>query len=413
MRGSNVTESGLAGAGDPSAHTDAAEDPSTHKTVKLVAAMFLAALALFAVFSAFTGGANAMTRTGGTGTTDPWVSSDMPDYPPGATVGLLGGNWQAGESVHIYVNDSDGQTWAFNDDVTADSSGNISDSFNLPNWFVANYSVTATGASGSVATTTFTDAIQTATTIASSLNPSNFGDSVTFTATVTCNQTCTFGATNSFDFVENANQNCNGGTTLGSTSTLTGSGLTRQGTFTTSSLTGGTHSIRACFRGGGSNPNPASSTSGALSQVVNSCSPPAITTQPSDQSVTYSANASFTAAASGASPSVQWQVSTDGGTTFTNVAGATTATLNLTKPRVSVSGNKYRAVFTNGCGSAASNAATLTVTPKNLTVTGITASNKVYDGLLGATINTTSAPSAGSSRVTPSPSTPVAPPALS
>jgi hypothetical protein len=205
-------ESGFAGARDPSARTDAAADPATHKTVKLVAGMFLAALALFVALFAFAGGAHAMTRTGGTGTTDPWISSDMPDYPPGATVGLLGGNWQAGESVHIYVNDSDGQTWAFNDDVTADSSGNVSDSFNLPNWFVASYSVTATGASGSVATTSFTDGNLTSVS-------GTVTDSVTHNplsgVTVTCDTTS--GCNNTFTTTTDAagNYSFSGGNKLG------------------------------------------------------------------------------------------------------------------------------------------------------------------------------------------------------
>ena len=41
--------------------------------------------------------------------------------------------------------------------MTADDTGGIADTFDLPNWFVAEYSVTATGASGDVARTTFTD----------------------------------------------------------------------------------------------------------------------------------------------------------------------------------------------------------------------------------------------------------------
>ena len=48
--------------------------------------------------------------------------------------------------------------------MTADASGNISDSFNLPDWLVATYNVTATGAQSGVATTSFTDALQTSTT---------------------------------------------------------------------------------------------------------------------------------------------------------------------------------------------------------------------------------------------------------
>src|ERR1044072_2786445 len=91
---------------------------------------FMMVAALVAVL-AFAGNAGAVTRSGGTGT-DPWISSELPDYAPGSTVNLLGGSWQPGESVHIYVNDSDGQTWVFNDDVTADADGDIGDSLNLP-----------------------------------------------------------------------------------------------------------------------------------------------------------------------------------------------------------------------------------------------------------------------------------------
>ena len=41
--------------------------------------------------------------------------------------------------------------------MTADGVGAIIDSFNLPEWFVAEYSVRATGSSGAVATASFTD----------------------------------------------------------------------------------------------------------------------------------------------------------------------------------------------------------------------------------------------------------------
>ena len=68
-------------------------------------------------------------------------------------------------------------------------------------------------------------------------------------------------------------------------------------------------------------------------------------------------------------PTVQWQVSTDGGANFTdidgganfvNINGATTPILNFTA-QLADSGNQYRAVFTNSFGSAASTPATLTV----------------------------------------------------
>src|SRR5919202_1215599 len=88
----------------------------------------------------------------------PQIWSDKADYAPGELVTLTGSQWQPNESVHIYVNDDTGSTWSRDVDVTADAAGNLADSFNLPNWFVAQYSVKATGASGAIATSSFTDA---------------------------------------------------------------------------------------------------------------------------------------------------------------------------------------------------------------------------------------------------------------
>ena len=113
-----------------------------------------------AALLAFAGTAMAITADGsGTTSLSPTIQSDQADYPPGATVTLTGSNWQPGESVHINVNDDQGKTWNYdsNPDVTADANGNISHSFNLPDWFVATYKVTATGAQSGTATTTFTD----------------------------------------------------------------------------------------------------------------------------------------------------------------------------------------------------------------------------------------------------------------
>jgi hypothetical protein len=90
----------------------------------------------------------------------PSISTDKADYAPGSTVTLTGSGWGPGESVHIFVNDDVGQSWKLDVDVFADLSGNMTYQFSLPNFFVADYSVTATGASGQQARTTFTDAVQ-------------------------------------------------------------------------------------------------------------------------------------------------------------------------------------------------------------------------------------------------------------
>ena len=118
----------------------------------------------------------------------------------------------------------------------------------------------------------------------------------------------------------------------------------------------------------------ASGTSVALTVQV----PPSVTSQPQSLTVNEGQSASFTAAASGTpTPSVQWQSSGDGGTTWANVSGATSATLTVASAGRSLNGELYRAVFTNTAGSLTTSAATLTVDwigpvtthPANQTVT--------------------------------------------
>ncbi|MGH9972050.1 MAG: hypothetical protein ACREBG_30255 [Pyrinomonadaceae bacterium] len=97
-------------------------------------------------------------------------------------------------------------------------------------------------------------------------------------------------------------------------------------------------------------------------------SSPAITTNPGDTNVCEGATASFTAAASGnPTPTVQWQVSIDGGANFSDISGATSTTLSFTAS-ASQNGNKFRAVFSNSCNSTTTTAATLTVNPPDLAI---------------------------------------------
>ncbi|MGB7218395.1 MAG: immunoglobulin domain-containing protein, partial [Vicinamibacterales bacterium] len=96
---------------------------------------------------------------------------------------------------------------------------------------------------------------------------------------------------------------------------------------------------------------------------------PIISMQPTNQTVNAGQNATFTALATGnPTPTYQWQISTNGGTSFSNLAnvapysGVTTGTLTITGATVGLTGNQYRVVATNSAGTATSTAATLTVT---------------------------------------------------
>jgi hypothetical protein len=90
-------------------------------------------------------------------------------------------------------------------------------------------------------------------------------------------------------------------------------------------------------------------------------SAPVITTHPTSQTVAPGSTATFTAAATGnPTPMVQWQVSTDGGTSFSDISGATSTTYSFVAA-ASDHGKQFRAVFTNSAGSATTNAATLTI----------------------------------------------------
>ena len=98
--------------------------------------LFSLTFVVLLVFPAM-GFAETLSPDGTTSTSMPSIQSDKDDYPPGATVTLTGSGWQPGEAVHIYVNDDQGQTWSRDADVSADANGNITDQFNLPDWFVA------------------------------------------------------------------------------------------------------------------------------------------------------------------------------------------------------------------------------------------------------------------------------------
>src|SRR5262249_27020892 len=129
-----------------------------------------------------------------------------------------------------------------------------------------------------------------------------------------------------------------------------------QASFATASLAAGSHSITAQYNG---DPNFNPSTSTAVMETINT--PPTANVNPVSQTICISNAVTFTASAGGSpTPGLQWQVSTNGGVTFTSIPGATAANYTFIVT-LSDSGKQYRAWFTNSCGSDASSPAALTV----------------------------------------------------
>ena len=95
--------------------------------------------------------------------TQPTVTSDMADYPPGSLVTLTGDGWVPGQIVEILVDDdgiadAEHGPWSHSGVATASSDGRLSYQFNIAPWYVANYTVVATGEC-SEARTAFTDSV--------------------------------------------------------------------------------------------------------------------------------------------------------------------------------------------------------------------------------------------------------------
>jgi len=98
-----------------------------------------------------------------------------------------------------------------------------------------------------------------------------------------------------------------------------------------------------------------------ISVVQGTETAPTVTSNPATQTVNAGNTATFTATSSGApAPTVQWEMSTDGGTTFNPISGATSTTYSFTVT-ADLNGNQYEAIFTNSTGSATTAPATLTV----------------------------------------------------
>ena len=91
----------------------------------------------------------------------------------------------------------------------------------------------------------------------------------------------------------------------------------------------------------------------------------AISSQPSSQTIcTGTSSVSFSVTATGSNPTYQWQVSSDNGSTWANVAsGGSSATYTITNPADALNGSQYKVIVTGSspCTAVTSNAVTLNV----------------------------------------------------
>jgi hypothetical protein len=195
---------------------------------------------------------------------------------------------------------------------------------------------------------TATSVTPTSTGLVSSLNPSVSGQSVTFTATVTAGTGTPAGTVNFKD-----------GSTVLATVTL---GANAQASYSTSSLSVGSHSITAAYAG---NANFAASTSPAITQNVSA--PSLVTTT---TTVTSSLNPSvsgqpvtFTASVTAASGTPAGTVNfLDGSTVLTTVTLGSNAQATYTTSSLSVGSHSITAAYSGNATFAASTSGVITQT---------------------------------------------------
>jgi hypothetical protein len=117
---------------------------------------------------------------------------------------------------------------------------------------------------------------------------------------------------------------------------------------------------------------------------VGQCIAANILTDPASVSQVSEISASFTATASGTSPTYQWQISKNGGTTFSNIDGATTS--SYTTPNLALAtdnSNEYRMIVNVPCDStsATSGVAIVSLSAPIVTPPGLIMDDNFSDDL--------------------------------
>ncbi|MBL7748196.1 MAG: T9SS type A sorting domain-containing protein [Chitinophagaceae bacterium] len=179
-----------------------------------------------------------------------------------------------------------------------------------------------------------------------------------------------------------------GGTTYGNIATAT------TASYTVSSVTTGMNGNRyRCMVSGTCTPAVASNA--AILTVI---APVTITSQPASTETCSGSTVNFTVAGSGTGIIYQWQVSTDGGTNWTAISGATSATLSLPAATTTMNNNRYRCQLSNTTCTAPVTSGNALLTVRQLPTVTLTAS-PLTSLLPGQTTTLTATPSAATGGV--------------
>ncbi len=194
---------------------------------------------------------------------------------------------------------------------------------------------------------------------------------------VTASATANLGTTSTGGFSTPINLTATGnpaGTTVSfSTNPVTPGSSSTVTLSNTNTISAGTYNITVTGTAGAVVQNT------VIAFVVSPGTIPSITAQPSGVTICAGSDATFNIESSGVGVTYQWQVSTDGGVTYTDIAGATSTSYSITGAGSNLNNNKYRAIVSALCGSNTSTAASLLVNAPTA-ITSQPASVTICDG---------------------------------
>ncbi len=177
----------------------------------------------------------------------------------------------------------------------------------------------------------------------------------------------------------------------GSYNNVSNGGVYSGATTATLTITGATFSMNnyryRCQLSNAVCPTPGISNAAIL--TVNTL--PAISSQASDATICVGGSNTFTISATGTGITYQWQVSTDGGANWNNIAGATSTSYTLTGAVIGQNNNRYRCVVTGTCAPPANSTGAILTVIAPVSITNQPANAAVCTG------NNTSFTIAGSS----------------